>query len=102
MSKETQDTIMQDTITIEINGKEVQSNPFSFADYAEIQDKHLRGYSGECKLCYDTLIHMFRGTAATYDYIETLSIAERGMLCGKVLKIYIGMTTAVNKLIKNQ
>lgn len=51
---------LENILTIKINGKEVQSRPFNFADYADMQDKHLRGYSGACKLCYDVLIRMFK------------------------------------------
>lgn len=93
---------IENILTIKINGKEVQSRPFTFEDYAEIQDKHLRGHYGDCKLCYDVLIRMFRGTAANKEYFDTMSIAEKDMLCRKLLDIYLNTISEVNELIKNQ
>lgn len=93
---------IENILTIKINGKEVQSRPFTFEDYAEIQDKHLRGHYGDCKLCYDVLIRMFSGTAANREYFNTLSIAERDVLCQKVLDMYKANIREVNELIKNQ
>ena len=93
---------IENILTIKINGKEVQSRPFAFEDYADMQDKHLRGYSGACKLCYGVLISIFKGTAANKEYIDTMSIAEKDMLCRKLLDIYLNTISEVNELIKNQ
>ncbi len=92
---------VQNTITIKINNKDVQSNPFDFKAYSMINNFHCQGLAGAVTLCYNALIHMFEDTAATREYIETLSIPERAVLCDKVFDLYAENVKEINELLKN-
>lgn len=92
----------QNTVTIKINDKEVQSKPFDFKAYSMINNIHCRGNQGAATLCYDALVYMFRDTAATFEYIETLSIPERAVLCDKVFDLYAENVKEINETLKNE
>lgn len=94
--------ITQNTVTIKINGKDIQSQPFDFEAYRIIDNLYRQGLAGEATLCYEALIRMFRDTAATREYIETLSIPERVILCGKVFNIYAENVKEINEKLKNE
>lgn len=92
----------QNTVTIKINGKDIQSQPFDFEAYRIINNLHCQGLAGAVTLCYDALIRMFRDTAATKEYIETLPIADRAVLCDKVFGIYASNVNEINEKLKNE
>ncbi len=92
----------QNIITIKINDKEVQSKPFDFETYRLINNLHCQGYAGAATLCYNALVRMFEGTAATAEYIETLPIADKAVLCDKVFDIYVNNVKEINERLKNE
>lgn len=93
---------VQNTITIKINGKDVQSNPFDFEAYRLVENLNQKGNWGPSFCCYDALIHMFVNTAATKQYIETLSLVEKGALCSKIFDMYIEVAKEIQDSLKNE
>lgn len=93
---------VQNTLTIKVNDKEVQSKPFDFEAYRLVENLNQKGNWGPSFCCYDALIRMFADTAATEQYIETLSLVEKGTLCGKIFDMYVKAAKEIQDSLKNE
>lgn len=90
---------MQQTLTVEIGGKNIVSKPFDFEAMCLADDVFRgaknRGYLSAGKAA---VYHMFEGTEATNDVLKKLALEEMAKLCTQAWDFYV---EAVNKAAKN-
>ncbi len=87
---------MQTTLTFTHDKKKYVSKQFDFETACLINDRHAQNMSAEIpdkvgilRMCMDGVVHMFDGTEATQDVIDSLPVKTKAALCGTLFNIYM-------------
>lgn len=81
---------MQHTLSFIKDNKKYVSNVFDFETACLINDEHNSGRTkGPLSLCRGGVDHMFEGTEATQDVIDSLGPDERTRLCLELWDFYV-------------
>ena len=81
----------QRTLSYELNGEIIISQPWDFEDYCLVDDmRSITGGSiGLVRAGAHAVTHMFRGTKLTHEVIESLPHVDRAKLCEQAAQFYL-------------